>query len=255
MINITLRITSERLLHLLKSTTEKFEETFAQHFYNLFNYTQEHQAILNHVGLGTIIKWTAFLFRKIDSKSPHARSSFTHDYLDSELLLKQLQEFIDKYAHKVDLTDNKKLFNYLDDTDKKKLFILRRIFLETDKYAQIHRKNLTPSNEFKKFIEKLTGQYGLYFLYNIDKEILYIGKSIDLGNRVVGSINERKAVDGYVAIATTKTKADIHVYEPFYIIQEAPPLNAEFNDFDSLSIELPPLTKTKLIKIYNEKKK
>jgi hypothetical protein len=75
-------------------------------------------------------------------------------------------------------------------------------------------------------------------------------KSINLGNRVLSSIRERGAF--YVSVAFTKSKSDMHVYEPYYILKEKPQLNAEYQEFDKLTIKLKKLKRTDLLKIYKE---
>ncbi|KAF5038286.1 hypothetical protein DSECCO2_555870 [anaerobic digester metagenome] len=146
-------------------------------------------------------------------------------------------------------------YNYFDRDYLQKFWAVRSILINSDKFVTIQRYNLVPSENFKSFIESHIGKYGLYFLYNLKKQLLYIGKSISLGDRIVTSLRERD-VNGYVCVALTKHKADMHVYEPYYIIKEKPKLNTEFNDFDEydeFGITLLPLNKSELIKIYDEK--
>lgn len=83
---------------------------------------------------------------------------------------------------------------------------------------------------------------GVYFLFNSSKELLYIGKSICLSNRVPSSFFGKKAT--YAKIMLTETKADAHILEPYCISIYAPPLNGEFNtgDMPTFHLELPPLS-------------
>ena len=78
---------------------------------------------------------------------------------------------------------------------------------------------------------------------------MYIGKSAQLSGKIIDSIWERN-IDGYVSIAHTLTKSDIHVYAPYYIAIEKPLLNEPLYETDNFSFELEPLSKTELIKIY-----
>ena len=77
---------------------------------------------------------------------------------------------------------------------------------------------------------------------------MYIGKSTSIGDRILNSIRERQ-VTGYVKVALTERIADIHVYEPYYVLKENPFYNVEFKAYNNLSFELKPLRKSKLIKI------
>lgn len=92
-------------------------------------------------------------------------------------------------------------------------------------------------SEVVKNLETLLSVSGIYKLYDKDKNLLYIGKSKNLGNRIVSSKEERKAF--YYSYAITKTMADACIYEPYYIAKLKPLLNVEHVTDDSPSFELP----------------
>jgi len=128
--------------------------------------------------------------------------------------------------------------------------VFYRSALEQNKFIAVYKGHAELSKEFIDFVEKLEMKAGIYFLFNETKELIYIGKSINLGTRVLSSIRERGAF--YVSVAFTKSKSDMHVYEPYFILKEKPLLNSEFKEFDKLTIKLEKLKKTDLLKIYIE---
>lgn len=140
------------------------------------------------------------------------------------------------------------LFNYFDKDFLYPHHRLKRLVKENSKFNYLNEEELIPSSEFKNLIETHVGKFGLYFLYNKDKALMYIGKSTNLGNRILSSISERK-ITGFIKIALTERIADMHVYEAYYILKENPFLNVEFKSDDDLDMELQPLEKSKLIKI------
>jgi hypothetical protein len=109
-------------------------------------------------------------------------------------------------------------------------------------------QNTTP--EFIELIEGCMNKHGLFFLYNTNKELLYIGKGTNLGAAIIDTI-WNKDIDGFAAIALTKTKSDIYIYEPYCIINEKPLLNIETMDIDELTINLEPLEKSEIVRIYD----
>jgi len=140
------------------------------------------------------------------------------------------------------------LFNYFDKEFLKPHWKLKQYIKNNDKFNYLNDTEFIPSTEFKNFVEKHIGKFGLYFLYDESKALMYIGKSTSIGDRILNSIRERQ-VTGYVKVALTERIADIHVYEPYYVLKENPFYNIEFKAYDNLSVELKPLKKSKLIKI------
>lgn len=104
------------------------------------------------------------------------------------------------------------------------------------------------SKEFYSLVERTERVCGVYFLYDFEDTLIYIGRSINLANRVHSSILERKAEKAEVAI--TSTKSDATVYETYYISKYKPKLNVEANYPDKLTIELPCIRNKEVIKIF-----
>jgi hypothetical protein len=84
-----------------------------------------------------------------------------------------------------------------------------------------------------------------------EQEVVYVGKSKSLGKRIPGSLKERisKKNIAYISYAITDTKADMEIYEKYYINELKPVLNSadKFEDFPT--IEFPPLKFVKPIKV------
>lgn len=93
------------------------------------------------------------------------------------------------------------------------------------------------TDEQKQHFEKLWNKSGIYKLYDCNGELKYIGKSVNLGGRIVGSMHERK-LNRY-SYAVIDSHADVNVYEMYYIAKHKPELNRDSNTEHLLSIELP----------------
>jgi hypothetical protein len=78
-----------------------------------------------------------------------------------------------------------------------------------------------------KILKNLKYATGLYFLYNQEKELKYIGKSYDLCSRIKSSAYNKRAY--YFKYLETKHEADADVLEPYFVAQFKPFLNSEFN--------------------------
>lgn len=98
----------------------------------------------------------------------------------------------------------------------------------------------------------LVGIAGVYRLYNFEREIIYIGKSYNLGSRIATSIKERKACGfDYTAIYN---KADTDIYEIYYISKLQPILNGTSNTGEETTLVLPERTFGEVIDVYTEKR-
>jgi hypothetical protein len=79
-------------------------------------------------------------------------------------------------------------------------------------------------------LKKLIGTSGLYFFYTESKDLLYIGRSIDLSSRVMASMFERNRSEkiSYMRFLFTSLD-DSFILEPYYISLGKPKLNVQFN--------------------------
>ena len=114
---------------------------------------------------------------------------------------------------------------------------LRKDFPVSD---EIEHRNLLDKRDYnKKFIELydfLNKRMGLYFLFDINKKLIYIGKSVNLGSRILTSMSERKAF--YCRYLITDTVSDLNILEPYYITKMKPILNNEFSTLDLPTIKI-----------------
>lgn len=119
-----------------------------------------------------------------------------------------------------------------------------------DEKGNINTSVFTLTDEFLKSLNYLDCKFGVYIFLNELKEPVYVGKSKDLAGRIPQSFTERN-YPPYVKYAETKTKSDMCLYEIYYITKYKPLLNTESNYDDSLTVELPELDFSEVIKTRN----
>lgn len=88
-------------------------------------------------------------------------------------------------------------------------------------------------------IKDLMGKYGVYKIFDKNKKLVYIGKSINLGTRLPGSLKEKRCL--FFSFALTNSKSDVNLYEAYYISKYKPDLNVDSKYDDDVSVELPDL--------------
>jgi hypothetical protein len=135
------------------------------------------------------------------------------------------------------------LYESFHDFDEDYESIYGRYDSDTNTYSKLCR-------EMGKVYEDTFGKAGVYFLYDINKELIYIGKSTsNLAERLLTSARERK-IAFYVMYATTPTKTDANLYELFYISKHKPVLNSACKEDDEFSQEIPDLQFSELYQLY-----
>lgn len=92
-------------------------------------------------------------------------------------------------------------------------------------------------------------RYGVYFIYNNEDEIVYIGKSTNcLLTRAFQSAKERKSLNfSKIELRECKHKSDVAIYESYYIALYKPKHNNDLIFEDQVSIKLPELEVSKKI--------
>lgn len=102
----------------------------------------------------------------------------------------------------------------------------------------IYIPKLNFSKEAMSVLIELELCSGIYFLYDSNKNLSYIGRSENLSKRIPDSASERKAF--YFKFYKTNSKADCYILEPFFIATFKPPLNREFviTDFPTVKIDV-----------------
>lgn len=85
-----------------------------------------------------------------------------------------------------------------------------------------------------QYLRTLHNHAGVYYFFD-NYELVYVGKSKSLGERVMTSLLERANrftnIDS-IAIYETETMADAHILEPILITTYKPKLNREFKEDD-----------------------
>jgi excinuclease UvrABC nuclease subunit len=139
---------------------------------------------------------------------------------------------------------------------KQEIFILKNSTI-------FHNLVSPPSSNIRSeamlVLEKLDKCCGLYFLYDGNLKLMYIGRSYNLRNRIPTSANDKKL--NYFKYLILENKADCLCLEVAFIIQLKPPLNNEFSVESSLTfkidfnIEEPKMEEIKLYKRNPPKKR
>jgi hypothetical protein len=104
----------------------------------------------------------------------------------------------------------------------------------------------------RQMLKNLKRGVGLYFLYNEEKQLIYIGKSFDLCKRIKGSAYHQRAT--YFKYLETKNEADANILEPYFIMKFNPPQNIHFNIRNKPTIKIRfPITEPamELVKIFD----
>lgn len=195
------------------------------------------------------LDWTERLY--LNSVETTLLDSFKK-YLNGNHGLFGIEMFFDYYKNQLNY-----IYKYYVEGNKSKAYL--------SKYADIHywnqhllQKNLTreaniasgrlPLLAEEKFKQIGFNKCGIYFLYNDNDELIYIGKSQNLRTRILQSADIRGATK--FCYAYTDSLADMHLYEVYYISKYKPILNKEFNSTDGLSIVMPGLKVSDLYDLY-----
>ena len=169
--------------------------------------------------------------------------AFNEDYSDVKNYMKFASSLINQYRIFVRAINNN---NVKSDNPCMNLIFRKNTFEISDFIKQKIEKNVTDG--FVRDMESIKNDSGVYFLYDRKMKLIYVGKSIRLGERIVSSIGERKA--HYYEYAKTKTKSDTNVYESYYISKLKPKKNVEGKYPDKLTVELPCIRDRDIRSIY-----
>lgn len=130
-------------------------------------------------------------------------------------------------------------FKFISENDEK--FKKKRNF-EFYKEKSFKRKNkkiiYCVSDYLLETLKQIEKKHGIYIFWS-NNELCYIGKSMDLGLRILSSLKERITLEQMideVSWYVTENVADIHVLEPYLITKYKPKMNTEFmcEDFTKL---------------------
>lgn len=123
-------------------------------------------------------------------------------------------------------------------------------FVDENKLFDLVRGKNNFTEEFFETTELLLNTPGVYFLYDANRELIYVGKSYGVGRRVRSSINERSAF--YCELLPVKYECEANILEPYYISKLRPVLNSDLVTLDSPSFEINHnYIKTEMYKIFD----
>jgi len=166
----------------------------------------------------------------------HSSSKEELNFFTKNILPSILEE-----AQQIKLNNKNYNFKYLIITGHKELEL-------NYLYKNFHSNPL--NEEALEELNKLENVFGVYLLYNVKNQLVYIGKSTNLKNRIPQSIFERNAVK--FAYILPEYPGDIHILEPFLILKYKPLLNKEFKDGDKTSFNIKIPEKSKIFTFYKD---
>lgn len=110
------------------------------------------------------------------------------------------------------------------------------------KVPEVERIAPLQKRAVKRKEDPIPDEPGLYFLFDNDKNLIYIGKSKNLRNRVYVSYIERDTT--YIRIMATKNEADANILETYCIAIYSPLKNRSLKSGDkpTFTLELPELS-------------
>lgn len=110
------------------------------------------------------------------------------------------------------------------------------------------QKYMTLTQSFYNLRDHLEEASRVYFLYDVDKKLIYIGKSYSLWKRIITSAKTHGAI--YCSYIVINNKVDTDIYEIYYISKFKPSENVTSKNKDVATITLPKIKQSKLIQIY-----
>lgn len=177
------------------------------------------------------------ILKKLGFKSPtQTMYLLIRDSTDINEIIEIITDFLKMYPEIVMILKDREnaTLNYNLDLVYKYLY---------DEYFEKRKINWSAiynyDDKFIKYINSLSCKSGVYFIFNQKKELIYIGKSKDLSERIFSSISERlKYHPYYISILETENICDANILEPFFISQFKPIANTEFNEELNTNIEI-----------------
>ena len=114
------------------------------------------------------------------------------------------------------------------------------LLLELERFRpieSIHKTNCVKvDTQYQKTISGLLGKSGLYYLYDKDKELIYIGKSVNLGVRMLESAKFDDVK--YCKFSIVNNKSDMSILEVYLISKYKPKYNKDLKYDDTATIEM-----------------
>jgi len=121
----------------------------------------------------------------------------------------------------------------------------------TDSYTRIVHSEIIENEHYTQMCEQARKatykKCGVYKLFDKDKNLIYIGKSINLADRIISSVNERKAF--YFSYIVCKKQCHANILEPYLIAILDPILNSEHKTNDKPDFEIPIPKESRVFKV------
>jgi hypothetical protein len=235
----------KKLALSLSIDSDFFDQFFSKVFFEIFEKELKAGCIMKKLNI-SITQVIADEVARIDKKNKASFLLLFEDYLKMNA---ELDEIIIRIEN-----DCEGKQNACESGNNCSLNLSRYPYL-CDRTNNIELKSFMPDHTlnamFLQFTESIFGRPGIFFLYNSEQRLMFIGRGENLGTKMLEAIWERN-IDGYASVVFTASIADSRVYEPYYIIKESPLLNVGQNAPDCLSIVLPELEKTEMIKIFEK---
>ena len=201
---------------------------------SLYIFKQENKEIIKKSGLRCPLnQWTYKLY---DSE----KEEIADTVLSYKTIINDYKKCFDKTTKEIRESKYSKYMAWDDD-----------VFRKVGYYDRSKKEHKLFSEKMLEEMDEILGETGIYKLFNSDRKIIYIGKSHNLGKRIVTSAKDKKAK--YYSYAITGNKADTNIYEMYYISKLNPSQNGADNVDDSPSINLPGLNFTNKKKVFQEK--
>lgn len=159
-----------------------------------------------------------------------------------EVILSYLDNF-NKIIDEIEKLKNKKI-------QINECIICKEIFPFYDE-IEIFEEKSKNKKLYLEDLQKYDKVPGIYFLYDKNKKLIYIGKSYNLRIRVEQSIMDKKAF--YYKLLATENSCEANILEPYYIAIYSPELNFDFVTYDKPSFEINhKYIKSKMYKVFNQ---
>ena len=208
--------------------TFRNQDEFKQDLCRIYQISQETRHLIhNRGGLADCITWQ--LYQKTEKEQIR------------KFFCVQMHEIVAE-ALRINNNDIEGKFNYLEPIKKGDVLKYKKI--------RINGVSRTISDEAIHELNKLHNCYGVYFIYNDKNQLLYIGKSKNLANRIPESTRERNGAK--FAYILTVQPADIHILEPYLILKYKPIENTEFIEHGNTSFNIDCPKPSRIIPFYEE---
>ena len=130
--------------------------------------------------------------------------------------------------------------------DRKQRYILER-------FCRIPYESIKGKIFTQKLIDMMNELYqisGVYLFFSEDKKLLYVGKSVNLGERILASLAERDGVH-YIKYLTC-VKSDISILETYLIASLKPFYNKDCACEEQPTIKIPTPEFSEFVVVYKE---